>query len=371
MKKLWWIVVVVLIVVILGSARMRRLRQKNRAPLLRPVPTAVRTAPVTMRRVARSEHVLGTVIGDDEIALAPRVMAQVLAVNVREGAVVHAGDVLVRLDPREFDDAVAAARAAAEAARLAWETQRDATARDSVLFAAQAIAQEQWDRSRSRRAAARAAWTAARSRLDQARTRRGYTVLTAPVDGVVVKRLADPGNLAVPGRPLLELVRQGSVRVQAKVPPEDLTLLRVGQAARLTLGDTVVTAAVSRFAPALDRDHLALLEIDLPAPPPGFVAGATVGVDLELSSAVGLSVPADALLEGERETVVFKVQPGEGEAPATLQPVPVRVLDRSADAAVVTGDLQTGDRVVVARPSRLMTFTAGSKVMVAGDHDRM
>ena len=197
-------------------------------------------------------------------------------------------------------------------------------------------------------------------RLDQAQTRLGYCRLTAPVTGVVARRLADPGDLGVPGKPLLEIVRQKNVRVRASMPPEVFTDLAVGRTVTLTLGDVQVEAAVSRVFPAMGRSHLATFEIDLASPPPGFVSGATVGVDVHLSSAAGLTVPIDALLEGESGAWVFKVVDG------TVHPAAVTVIDRSLTSAVVDGPLTAGDVVITARPSRLMTFADGMKVAVAG-----
>jgi RND family efflux transporter MFP subunit len=373
MKRSVWIVIVVVIAATLVAVRVKRMREKENAPLTSAPPVAVDTTTVTHGSVVRSRHVLGTVLGTDEADIAPRVMAQVMEVRVREGDPVTRGELLATLDARELEDAVAEAEAEVEAAKeglaaaeTARATQRDATARDKRLVEAKAISQEQWDHSRAADAASAARLEAARAqvevavkRLDQARTRLDYCRLTAPVTGVVARRLADPGDLGVPGKPLLEIVRQERVRVRASVPPENLTDLEVGRPLTLTLGDLSVDAVVSRVFPAMGNSHLAAFEADLTSPPPGFVSGATVGVDVHLSSAEGLTVPGDALLEGERGAWVFKVADG------TVHPVRVTVVDRSHDAAVVNGPLSAGEAVIVARPSRLMTFADGMKVKVA------
>jgi RND family efflux transporter MFP subunit len=373
MKRSVWIVIVVVIAATLVAVRVKRMREKENAPLISAPPVAVDTTTVTQGSVVRSRHVLGTVLGTDEADIAPRVMALVMEVRVREGDPVTRGELLATLDARELEDAVAEAEAEVEAAKeglaaaeTARATQRDATARDKRLVEAKAISQEQWDHSRAADAASAARLEAARAqvevavkRLDQARTRLDYCRLTAPVTGVVARRLADPGDLGVPGKPLLEIVRQEKVRVRASVPPENLTDLEVGGPLTLTLGNLSVDAVVSRVFPAMGDSHLAAFEADLTSPPPGFVSGATVGVDVHLSSAEGLTVPADALLEGERGAWVFKVADG------TVHPVRVTVVDRSHDAAVVNGPLSAGEAVIVARPSRLMTFADGMKVRVA------
>jgi len=372
MKKLGWIIVVILIVAGLVAVRIKRLQEKESAPLVKIVPPAVRVAPVAEGRVVHTRQVLGTVIGSDEAAVAPRVMAQVTEVAVREGAVVRKGQLLAQLDPRELQDAVAQAEAGVQAAKeglaaaeTAFQAQHDATARDEKLFEAKAISQEQWDFSRAADEAAAARLEAAKAqlevagrRLDQAKTRLGYCRLTAPFDGVVAARLANPGDLGLPGKPVLKIVRNSGVRIRADVPPEDFTLLKVGQPLALTLNDITVGAKISRVFPAMGPSHLAAFEADLSDAPAGFVSGATVGVDLELYGAEGVRVPTDALLEGDSGAFVFKV------AGDTVHPVKVRILARSLDDAVVQGDVALGDTVIAARPSRLMTLTDGMKVKV-------
>lgn len=355
------IAIVAGVVVVAGMATLHHLRQKQiaDAPLVVEVPPVVRTATVAEGRVVHTQHVLGTVIGAEETDLAPQVMARVVAMTVREGDTVKAGELLALLDERPFKDALAEAEAAQAAAEVAYQAQRDATARDHRLFEVKAIAQEQWDRSRAALAAAAAQAQVAARRVDQARTQLGYCRITAPADGAVARRLADPGDLAVPGKPLFQFVRQQTVRVRGALPEEDVVSLHPGLPVTLHTGSETVPAVVARVFPALGESHLATFECDLARPPPGFVSGATVGMDVQLSSARGLVIPADALLEGERESWVFVVDRG------AVRPVTVEVLDRSLDHVAVKGGLRPGDAVVVAEPSRLMTLAAGTKVQVA------
>ncbi len=358
-NRIMGIVVAIAIVATLVIVRAKRVRQKEGAPLVQEVPVAVQTARVSEGRVVRTSHVLGTVIGAEETALAPQIMARVLEVKVREGAVVTAGQLLARLDEREFQDGVTEAEATLAAAEAAYQAQRDTTARDKRLFEVKAIAQEQWDRSQAADAAASAQLESAKQRLNLARTRLGYCQLIAPADGVVARRLADPGDLAVPGKPLLQLVSRQSVRVRAALPPEDFAGLHSGQWVTMKTGRASLNATVSRVFPALGDSHLATFECDVTNPPPGFVSGATVGMDVSLSSSEGIVVPADALLEGDSGAWVFAVDHG------VVKPVKVEVLDRSMDQVAIKGGVRSGEPVIVARPSRLMTLASGTKVLEA------
>lgn len=361
-NRILMILGVVLVLVVLAAVRHRRVAEKNHAPLLPQVATAVEVEAVHRGPLESVDHVLGEVRGADEAEIAPRVAGEVREVLVREGDPVARGAVLARLDTQELDDALAAAEADVEAMRVAREAQVASTSRDSVLFENNAISQEQWEHSQAAQAAAAARFEVARRHGDQAKARLGYAVARAPFDGVVSARMVDPGDMAVPGRPILRMVRQSSVRIRGEIPPALLDKVGPATPADLTLGDERVRAAVSRVFPAMQGTHLATFEVDLSSPSPGFVAGATVGIDLHLQSGEGLVVPLDALLEGATGAHAFVVDTAADGA-HTLRVVPVTVTTRSLDEAIVEGDLGEGDRVVVARPSRLMGLSAGMKVL--------
>jgi len=360
-NRLLMILGTVLVLVGLLAVRHKRVAEKNQAPLLPQTATAVQVASVRRGPLESVDHVLGEVRGADDAEIAPRVPGEVREVLVREGDRVVHGEILARLDTQELDNALAAAAADVEAARVAQEAQLAATSRDRVLFENDAISKEQWEHSQAAQAAASARFEVAQRRRDQAQARLGYAVARAPFDGVVSARMVDPGDMAVPGRLMLRVVRQSSVRVRGEIPPALLTRVRQGTPADLTLGDDRVRATVTRVFPAMQGNHLATFEVDLSDPSPSFVAGATVGIDLHLQSGDGLVVPMDALLEGTTGAHAFVVDLAP-DGTHSLRVVPVTVTTRSFDEAVVEGDLREGDDVVVARPSRLMSLSAGTKV---------
>lgn len=123
-------------------------------------------------------------------------------------------------------------------------------------------------------------------------------------------------------------------------------------AVRLTANQAVEEAlkanpglrASDHHVAAADRRKVASLMLcDVTNPPPGFVSGATVGVDVQSSSASGLVVPADALLEGDRGAWVFTADNG------VARPVQVEALDRSLNEVAVKGGVRAGESVIVAR----------------------
>jgi len=376
MKKLSWIIVAVVIVAALFAVHVKRAREVSSAPLVESALPVVEVSTVTRATVSRDRHVLGTVIGGHEAELAPRVMAQLLDMRAREGDHVEKGRILARLDPREFEDAVASASAGVDAARqglasaeTATEARHAATARDRKLFDAGAISVEQWEASQAADAAAEARLEAARAglksaekALEQARTRLGYCTIRAPFSGKIARRLADPGDLAVPGKPLFTLLRQEAVRIRVELPEEDFDSLHVGDP--LILSGMDLQAKISRVFPAVGANHLAAFEADIAEPPPGLVSGTGVGIDVQLESKEGLSVPASALLESEKGSWVFALENSTNDT-GVIQPIRVEILLRSPDRVLISGELEEGRELVVARPSKLMLLAQGMHVRIS------
>ena len=371
-KRVVGIVVVVVLVAGLAAARLMRVRDKESAPVMVRTPVVVEVTAVRRGVLQNARQFLGEVVATEDAPLSSRILSQVVRVAVLEGDRVRRGQRLIDLDPRELDDAVAASEAGIGAAReavtsadLALAVQRGSTARDKVLVEADAISREEWERSQSTVAAAKARLEGARAQLtqaqraaDTARTRRGYAGIDAPFDGIVSARLVNAGDLAAPGKPLLALVQPDALRVRVRVPAELFSDLAPGREIGLLVNGERQAITISRVFPGMDATRLATFEADLPTRISGLLPGSTVSVDLPRAGASGLIVPATALLEGESRHVVFVVTGGKAHA------VSVQVLDRSSADVLVEGALQERDQVVVASPSRLMMLADGAPVDV-------
>ncbi len=103
---------------------------------------------------------------------------------------------------------------------------------------------------------------------------RSYAEVLAPFAGVVTAKSVEPGNLALPGAPLLTIEREGAYRLEASVEESQLAAIRVGQPVSVTLDgvDRTLDARVSEIVPAVDAASRAyIVKIDLPA-----IAGASL-----------------------------------------------------------------------------------------------
>ena len=167
---------------------------------------AVRIAPVRLVEEGTVIRVPGTVEAVEHSTISARISAVIVAVPIKLGDLVGKGQVLVRLQADELN-------ARASQARAQLEQVRRNLARETRLLSQQAATAES---VRSLRDAERIAAAS----LQEAEAMLAYTVITAPYDGVVSKKMVNVGDLAAPGMALLELENTAVLQVRAQAPEE-------------------------------------------------------------------------------------------------------------------------------------------------------
>ena len=290
-------------------------------------------------------EVIGSIQSRVAVEAASRIAARVLKVEVRAGDRVKRGQVIVALDASELKAQVAQAQGQSAAAQGELSRATADERRFSALFVRGSV-------TASERDAAEAAYRGAAGRVAQARAavaaaRAGlaYTTVRAPADGVVVERLAEPGDMAMPGQPLVRLYDANALRVELQVP-EDLAR---NLATATPLDVTVATAGavyhtqVNEIVPAADpASRTFLVRAALPSGRhlrPGMFARATFTAGREAV----LTVPRGAVEQvGQLETVRVYA---EGRIRTRM----VSLGRRFGDRTEVLAGLQPGDRVILDR----------------------
>jgi len=268
---------------------------------------------------------------------------------VDAGDRIKRGQLLVRIDPRETDAHVAAgaagiAQAEAQLAQAKLSYDRTARMLDSKFVSPAAL-----DKADADLKSAQAALEMARADATQATTARSFAEVRSPVDGVVTRRLAEPGELASPGKPLIEVHDPSALRAVANVP--QFVLPRVAQARQaeivLPWSGTTITATRVTVLPAADARLLSTqVRADLPPSlPAGVVPGTAAKVLLQTGTVRRLVVPAGALLRRGELTAAYVV--GADGQPRLRQ---VRVGETSgADLVEVLAGLDAGERVQLSK----------------------
>jgi RND family efflux transporter MFP subunit len=210
-------------------------------------------------------------------------MGRIQQVLVSAGESVRAGQTLVVLD----DAALRASANQAQAAVRAAQGQQAAAQTDANLAAStlgryqqlqaeKSVSPQEMDEVTRRAEAAsarldamRAQTEAARSQASGAATMLGYTRLRAPFSGVVTARMADPGTMASPGMPLLQIDQSGALQLQTTVDESAISAIRKGMKVQVTIdgaGPTALTGTIAEINAAADpASHSFLVKIDLPS----------------------------------------------------------------------------------------------------------
>ena len=198
----------------------------------------------------------GTVFARTAATVSAKVMGEIREVLVQEGDMVAAGDILVVIDDsqlsarlKQAEAALAEAKQGARSAKAAFESAQASSElaektlrRYEMLIENESVSRQEFDEVKSRynQAAgglsqAKSMRDAAQNRIEQAQAglsgaKSSYndTTVTAPYDAVVTGRLADKGDLASPGVPLIQLETTGSSEVHIVLPETHIRQVNVG-----------------------------------------------------------------------------------------------------------------------------------------------
>ena len=278
-----------------------------------------------------------------QATLSTKLMGSVVAVLVREGDVVAAGQPLVRIDARDLaakEAQVAASVADAEAA------QRDALAqatRIRALYADSAATKAQLDAVEAGLARADAGVRATRAAVAELGAVSEYATVRAPFAGVVTGRFVDVGAFATPGAPLVSVQDVTRLRITVNAAPNAVRSLRRGAPVDATVEGRAVDAVVEGVVPAA-AGNLYTVNAIVANTDRSLLAGSTASLALPLGQRPGLVVPAAALRrEGDLTGVIVRTTQAD-------ELRWVRVGHVQGGAAEVTSGLRAGDTIVVPPP---------------------
>jgi RND family efflux transporter MFP subunit len=379
----WTLPVLVLLAALAGGRYI--ISQRPAAPQFDPpqVPVsidAIRAVPEDYRVVIRSE---GTVEPRTESTLIPQVSGQIVAISpsFREGGFFEEGDVLVTLDPRDYELAIASAEAQVAQAESALEqelAQAKVVEGDWRMLGREA---PELGLRKPQIAAARATVLSARAQLERARFDLERTRIRAPYDGQVLEKNVDVGQFVSPGTLLARVYATDYVEIRLPLSSRQLEFVDLPErfrgetAQRGTAGPEVVVKAtigrqewrwsgrVVRAEGAIDtrtRQLFVVAQVDDPYEPAAdgqpplrigqFVEVEIVGRTLENA----FVLPRSALRDGTEVLLV--------DDESRLQRRPVTVAWTDGEHAVVTAGLEAGEVVnitplAVAAGGTLVTAT--------------
>lgn len=167
------------------------------------LPADVAVAAVEVATLPLIYAVPGSVVSDDRVEISSRVVGFIRQLDVREGQKVARGDVLVRIDPSDINQAILQAAANVRAAERDLADAEIDAGRYERLTASGSVAKETLRKTMVRVDLARAALVSARSVLASAEAQRDYATIVSPVNGTVVSVAKRSGEMATAGATML------------------------------------------------------------------------------------------------------------------------------------------------------------------------
>jgi HlyD family secretion protein len=337
-------------------------------------PMVVGLGTITRSSINEEITLVGNLIGEATVAVAPRTAGRLQNISVKMGDQVNRGQRLAQIEDFEIKEQVKQAEAAQEVS-LATIRQREAdlqlaktnVERSRSLFQRQLLPKQTLDDNEARYLSAVASVDLAKAqnsqsnaRLDELRINLANTIITSPVTGFVSRRAVDPGAFVGQNAPVVDVVDITSVRLVANVVEQDLKQLQRGDATVVEVdaypGETF-TGRIARVSPVLDpATRTASIEIEIPNPDfrlkPGMYARVGIVTNTKKDALVA---PANSVIDLGGRRGVFQVL--NNAAVFRAVQVGTEQLDRvevlsgiSEGEQVITtgaGALRDGDRVVL------------------------
>ncbi len=291
-----------------------------------------------------TESAIGTVHPVHRVNVGSKLLARVQTMHVKKAGVpVSAGDVLVELDDTDLQARLAqakAALAAAQAERDQAEVDRDRT---KTLFEKRVEPKAALDRAETRVQTAEAGVARADQGVKFADSQLAHAKVRAPIDGVVIDKLVEAGDLVIPGRTLVTLYDPGRMQLVARVRERLAMRLERGKEVAVSIEalDLECRGEIDQIVPEAEAASR-VFEVRVTGPcPPGIYAGMFGRIHVPVGTRREIRIPEAAVRRvGQMETVFVVLED------QTLQRRFVQTGRRTdADVEILAG-LRSGETIV-------------------------
>jgi RND family efflux transporter MFP subunit len=254
------------------------------------------------------EEVVGTVRAKQRATLEAKLSGRITEMPITLGQTVRSGQLLARLDAAEIKARLEQAQAALDQAKRDWT-------RISALTQGQAATRAEYDAADARLRVAQAA-------VAEAEVMLSYTQVQAPFDGVITRKWMEPGDLAAPGKPILDLQGLSAFQVEADIPEAIASQVTLSSqlSVRIDALTNDISGTVSELSPAADpssRTFRVKLDLpnafhsssastpDAPFPTPQFLSGQFARLLVKVRDSAPTTVPVSALVRRGQMEMVF------------------------------------------------------------------
>lgn len=174
-----------------------------------------------------------TVEGSTSAAISAKLAGRIKEIVVQEGQKVQAGDPLLRLEEAELANSVQNSQAALVKAQVNYDLALADYHRYQQLHTQDAISEQQMQVAEAKLKTAQADVDSAAANEKNAQQQYSYSVITAPVDGIVANKTATLGQVVSPGSPLMTVQDLHQVYAVINIEQKDMGRIQPGQTAQM------------------------------------------------------------------------------------------------------------------------------------------
>lgn len=210
---------------------------------------------------ATSEPVAASVEAKQATIISSRILARIDTIHIRAGDKVKKGELLIELEQGDLQSQVLQAKQNIKGLQARYKEAKQNLERSTELFKKQLISEFDLDKNHADYQSITAELTAAEQVLSQAKTTLSYATLTAPINGLIVDRFAEPGDTAQAGIKLLSLYNPLSLRVEAQVREQLALTLTHGQTIKIELPSVnkTIMGEIEEIVPAANTGSRSFL----------------------------------------------------------------------------------------------------------------
>jgi membrane fusion protein, multidrug efflux system len=319
-----------------------------------PPPPGVTVTPVVQKDVDIQQEWVGTMLGNVDADIRPKVEGFLLSQDYSEGSYVNKGQPMFQLDPRQAQAAVQQAQGRLERARASLTQAQIDVKRYTPLVAQKAVSQAELDKALSMERAATAEVDADQAGVDNAKLNLGWTTVTSPISGIAGISKVGIGDLMTPTTLMTTISSLNPIYVDFNIAEQDYMRFvreKVGQGSgrllQLILGDGTLFPQRGR-ALLVNREvdaRTGTIQVRAEFPNPGNVLRPGQYARIRAVTEVrkgALVVPQQAVLELQG---IYQVGVVGADNKVTIQTV--KLGPQLADVWLVESGLKAGDSVVV------------------------
>ena len=323
-------------------------------------------AAVKAEEIRTGPAISGTLQPEEQATVRAEVGGEVLQTLAEQGERVNKGQLLVRIDESAVRDQVLSARSAVTTAQSSVAVAERQVGRNEALLKAGAIAERDVEITRNQLTAAEAQLADARARLANAQKQLDKTTVAAPFAGIVSARQVSAGDVVSPGAALYTIVNPATMRLEASVPADQLSAVRVGAPVDFTVNGYPTrrfTGRVTRINPVADP-ATRQVRIIASLPNQGGVLVGGLFAEGHVSSEMRTApvVPTSAVDERGLRPFVMRIKGGlVQKAEVTLG-----IRDAASETVEIRSGLAPGDTILLGAARGI---SAGTPVKVAATSD--